>query len=664
MPPSTPIQTLLQTARTVLTKEPQQALEQARLAYAQSQGAEAAQAQMLMGMALHQLRRDLEAIPVLESVVRSLHTFDKASELQTLTLLVRLYRERGDLGEASNLLQTAVRLARELGQPDQQAVLLNQQAAVYHAQAEHAKALECLGQALEICRGLGLYLEQAKYLSNVGTLLTTLGDYPKALEHYLQAYKILSEHPDGQANLAVTLGSVGNLYSEMGEPATALEHFERGLEIARQLGDLKTEAMLLLSTAETQRGLGQLELAKAHILRTLMLAKEHTWEPLLLEALEELGQTETQMGEHQAAVKVHLEALERARVLGQRMTELEILLSLAQDYLNLDLLEPAEAALRQALELAEQSQQKRSEYCAHQLLAELCQRRKEWQRAVFHLTAYHRLEREVFNAESDRKQRMLSAVLGLERARAEAEAARVRRDLEAQARAKAEAEVADRTEDLEQARLEVVARLALAAEYRDDVTGDHTWRVGRNAALIARELGWDDESVEQLRLAARLHDVGKIGISDLILLKPAKLEREEFEVMKTHTTIGARILSGGHSRLLQMAERIAHSHHERWDGQGYPRGLAGAEIPLEGRIVAVADVLDALTHDRPYKQAWPLDHALAEIARGAGTQFDPMVVDVAMQVFSRSTPHELDQLDRSLEGERQLERRLLGIEQG
>jgi putative nucleotidyltransferase with HDIG domain len=186
---------------------------------------------------------------------------------------------------------------------------------------------------------------------------------------------------------------------------------------------------------------------------------------------------------------------------------------------------------------------------------------------------------------------------------------------------------------LEEAQLEIITRLAVAAEYRDDDTGEHTKRVGRNAAAIAYTLGWAEADVQLLFTAARLHDVGKIGISDLILHKPGKLEPPEMAKMRSHTTIGARILSAGNSPLLELAEEIALSHHERWDGRGYPIGLKGEAIPLSARIVAVADVLDALTSERPYKRAWGLEAALSEISKQAGQQFDPSVVEACCLVF-------------------------------
>ena len=189
-----------------------------------------------------------------------------------------------------------------------------------------------------------------------------------------------------------------------------------------------------------------------------------------------------------------------------------------------------------------------------------------------------------------------------------------------------EERVRERTRELEESHIETFERLALAAEYRDDETGQHTRRVGRMAALLAQELGLPSERVELLERAAGLHDVGKIGVPDSILLAPRKLTPEEFDVIKTHTVIGARILSGSRSPLMNMAEQIAWSHHERWDGRGYA-GISGEEIPLVGRITTVADVFDALTHARPYKEAWPLDEAIAEIVGQRAQQFDPRVVD-------------------------------------
>jgi len=199
-----------------------------------------------------------------------------------------------------------------------------------------------------------------------------------------------------------------------------------------------------------------------------------------------------------------------------------------------------------------------------------------------------------------------------------------------------EQKIRERTRELAESRIEVLERLAIAGEYRDHDTGEHTRRVGNVAAALAEATGFEAYKVELIRRAAMLHDIGKIGIPDLILLKSDKLDRAEFEAMKLHTRIGAQILSGSGDELLRMAERIALTHHEWWDGSGYPAGLSGTEIPLEGRVVALADALDALTHARSYKPAWPLEAALANIQKQSGTQFDPALVDVLIHLLQRT----------------------------
>ena len=189
-----------------------------------------------------------------------------------------------------------------------------------------------------------------------------------------------------------------------------------------------------------------------------------------------------------------------------------------------------------------------------------------------------------------------------------------------------EARVRERTLNLEESRQEALEHLARAAEFRDDVTGQHTYRVGRLAAATAAELGWDDVACSLMFAAAPLHDIGKIGIPDTILLKKGPLTPEEFDVMKRHTTIGAAILAGSRAPVFVLAHEIVLTHHERWDGTGYPAGLAGGAIPMAGRIVCAADVDDALPHERPYKHAMPAADALDLINEDSGRHFDPAVV--------------------------------------
>jgi putative two-component system response regulator len=188
--------------------------------------------------------------------------------------------------------------------------------------------------------------------------------------------------------------------------------------------------------------------------------------------------------------------------------------------------------------------------------------------------------------------------------------------------------VQEKTAEILDAKLDIINRLARAAEYRDNETGMHVIRMSHYTSILAKAAGLDDITCEKIFHAASMHDVGKIGIPDKILLKPARLTDGEFAHMKSHTIIGGRLLEGGNSDLLHMAFEIAMTHHEKWDGSGYPKGLSGEDIPIEGRISAVCDVFDALTSERPYKNEWPVQDAIDEILAQKGAHFDPKLVDL------------------------------------
>lgn len=241
------------------------------------------------------------------------------------------------------------------------------------------------------------------------------------------------------------------------------------------------------------------------------------------------------------------------------------------------------------------------------------------------------------------------------------------RDQLAQHAEQLEQQVRQRTAELAASREEVVHCLARAAEYRDDDTGQHVVRVGKYVGVIARELGFSESRIEVIELAAKLHDIGKIGIADAILHKPGKLDPEQFElirshcafgkdiisplatsdwnVLKTHARLGASLLNVASSPLLLLAARIAQTHHERWDGAGYPLGLRGEDIPIEGRMTAVADVFDALSSRRPYKPAFPREKCFAILEEGRGTHFDPQVLDAFFRKSEDIIRIQIDYMD-------------------
>ncbi len=194
--------------------------------------------------------------------------------------------------------------------------------------------------------------------------------------------------------------------------------------------------------------------------------------------------------------------------------------------------------------------------------------------------------------------------------------------------------IEERTKQLQDCRLEVIYRLGQASEFRDNETGMHIIRMSRLSARLAKAMNFSDKKCELILNASPMHDVGKIGIPDNILLKPGKLTPQEWVIMKTHPDIGAEILSGSESELLKLAESIALTHQERWNGSGYPKGLKGEEIPIEGRLVALCDVFDALTSERPYKRAYSVEESMAIIEKSRGKDFDPKLVDIFKENLS------------------------------
>ncbi len=203
-----------------------------------------------------------------------------------------------------------------------------------------------------------------------------------------------------------------------------------------------------------------------------------------------------------------------------------------------------------------------------------------------------------------------------------------------------EQQVQERTQQLQKAyeriqavSLETIHILSRTAEFKDERTGKHIQRIGGYAAAIARKIGLKPVTIERLLYAAPMHDIGKIAIPDAILLKPGKLDPEEWEIMKTHAVIGSEILSAGKEAIIRLAAIIARTHHERWDGTGYPDGLAGKQIPLAGRIVAITDVFDALMSERPYKKAFSIEDSVRIIREGRGTHFDPELTDAFLDML-------------------------------
>jgi putative two-component system response regulator len=204
--------------------------------------------------------------------------------------------------------------------------------------------------------------------------------------------------------------------------------------------------------------------------------------------------------------------------------------------------------------------------------------------------------------------------------------------------------------DLQNAYQDTIHRLVLASEYKDNETGNHIHRMSRYCAKVAEKLNFSKEEVEHIRFATPMHDVGKIGIPDRIILKNGRLTRKEFEIVKKHTIIGAEILQNSKAQILKLARDIALYHHEKWDGTGYPEGLKGEAIPVHARIVALCDIFDALTSKRPYKSSYPVDVSCEIIKKGKGTHFDPALTDIFLSSIDElvSIKNEIDLPSRAI----------------
>jgi putative nucleotidyltransferase with HDIG domain len=429
---------------------------------------------------------------------------------------------------------------------------------------------------------------------HLGRALLEFGHFEKALSQFQTSTPHPISSDSDRIELAWNQHNTARaqlgLYKHTNDPAfanAALKLAERVSRFARKRGDDNMLAEAQVTAAEIQFQRGRLDHAGAAIDVALFVAKKAGFRSLEAQCL----------------------ALKSQVAFAQNQVDFGLELA------------------RQALEMFAEQQARPAIARIHETLANTFRDLGMFQQAFDHLEAHHKETKHIHNQIAENRANLMSMQLEFEKTKIELEANQRKNE-------ELEALVATRTRELEASHVEMIERLAIAAEFRDAETGEHTKRVGDMCAEIASRLGWKAREVELIRQAGRLHDIGKMAIPDGILHKPGPLTADERDLINTHTTQGARMLEGGHSEVVRMAHLIALTHHERWDGTGYPRGIAGEEIPHVGRIVALADVFDALTHARPYKKPWTITEAIAEITRQAGHQFDPVVVEVFLS-YSR-----------------------------
>jgi HD-GYP domain-containing protein (c-di-GMP phosphodiesterase class II) len=567
---------------------------------------------------------------------------DRSALLEGLLLAGRAERDLGLIEDAARHFSEALDLARQEGSHGHEVDALNLQAGLLSGQGDNIRALERLEQALETAHEAELLDSQANILNNIGSLCRQLGAFDRALESLQSAHGLVTKLDARSRTEAVSLINLGHLHRDMGDASEAQAFYARAREVGRDIDDRMVEVVSLNSLANVFGQSDEWVAARELYHQALEQARRLGFRQYEIDNLDGLGQAHCALAEYERAIGAHQEALSLARRISDRKGKAEALLGLGRNCLMSNRPKEALVHLSEALANAQSLEKTSLLITAHELLAQAYERQDDPARALHHQRELRKIEKLVMNQKCEQLSKHLSAQYESAHARREAKAHA--RDVERAGNGQEEALSPPHSSELEQAQQEILSRLAMATEYRDDETGEHTRRVGILAAAIARSLGWSDDDVQLLSWAARLHDVGKIGVRDAVPLKPGELIGEELSLAQAHTVIGANILSGGRTRLLRMAEEIARSHHERWDGRGYPQRLAGDRIPPSARIVAVADTFDALVHERPYKRAWSTKEALTEILLQSGHQFDPRVVAAFLNVCKsdgRWTPWEL-----------------------
>jgi putative two-component system response regulator len=537
-----------------------------------------------------------------ESLVkRTIAKHEQESFVRALITVARCCFASAMPKEGLASLEHAEAIASELPDGDAKRQLFNAKGALYMDLADFGNAFEAFVRTAEIAKRIGDRNALARVMANLSALFVDFGAYWDALK---LAEKVLAMHEAEPLNPIVLVTALNN----MAEACLATHQAERGIELGNRV----------MLESPTHEGPHRAHLCMAHIL----LARLHLLRGRVAAAERELNiarEFEQSTGFPRATMKVGVAAAlidhEKGKLRQAIQSLKELLLRSGSDT----------AVTKDVLSA----------------LVTIYEKEGHPKSALKYLERISAISERV-NFDHARKRLAELGIL----------------DAEARDSALTEATVLSSNDfRMQTARLrkkmidsqvEVLERVAVAAELRDDVTGMHCYRVGKWAGLVALEVGLTTVEADAIEIAARLHDIGKIGIPDELLRKPGKLTEGEYEIMKRHAVLGARLLSRSKTPQIRLAEKVALSHHERWDGTGYPQGLARDAIPLAGRITAVVDVFDALTHERPYKHAWSVDDALTEIWRLSGSWFDAKVVMAFDTVLHRLRQEDTN-LDRALE---------------
>ncbi len=545
-----------------------------------------------------------------------------------------------DADRARQLALDARVLSRAHDLRDTEAEALYQLAAIAHQRGRSEYAFALASEAVELSEPNEVSLTLAWSLHLIGVVYYQASNHSGALDHCLRALQIYraTDHAVDEGRI---LHSIAAIYQSMADYTRAISTYENALAVNEPLNRPDVDAMVLGNLARIRGRRGQHLEAVTLGRRAVELARVHAPQ-LVGSLLADLAEAHVGLADHDAAAACFAEARENwdlRSIDGNNLApaeQLGVMVSEGRVALRSGQLDTAIATLLAALDLADRTDHRELELEVHDLLAVAYKQAGRHAEALEHRERHFALHREIFNDAADLRLRTVQVAHDNETARQLAEITRLKTS-------GLVADYAANHADVDAYHLEAFERVAALAEFRGGNTTKHTSAVGDLAAEIGHAIGQQPEWCERLRLAARLHDIGKVAVSDTVLLKPGPLTVEEYHEVKQHTVLGRRLLSGVSTELFSLAAEAAWSHHEWWDGSGYPNGLNGPAIPLSGRIVAIADVFDSLATRRTYKREWNLAESVRFVMSGSGSQFQPDLVDAFVKVMSARHPELADE---------------------
>jgi putative two-component system response regulator len=544
-------------------------------------------------------------------------------------------------------------MARAEGDKVGEAEALYRLASIAHFGGDPEAAFGLAMESSEIAEQCGAKLVLSWAVHLLGIVHYQASNFSEALDHCLRALEVYHSTGD-DVDAGNILNTIAAIYHSMGDNDRAVITYEQALAASEPYGRMQMVALILGNIARIRSSRSEYLPAVSMGRRAIEIAREHN-PSIVTNLLADLAEAYMGLADRQKAAECFAEA---RRVLALESAEgaepsysaqLGVMVAEGRVALRSGALEDAIAVLQAALDMSERTESKEYELEINDLLATAFKRSGRFEEALDRRERHDAQYRKMFTHAADLRLRTLQVAHETATARQQAEIFRLRTPetgplSNGLAGLNGAAGVLIGSATAASHHLEAFEQLAILTEFRDHETGEHTNRVGDLSAEIAHALGHPPEWCEMLRLAARLHDVGKVAVPDSVLRKTGPLTVEEYEMMKAHTSMGHRILAGNSAPMFQMAAEIAQSHHEWWDGSGYPLGIAHNSIAVAGRIVTVADVYDALCSKRPYKRAWSQVESARFVMSGKGGQFDPDIVDAFVAVILARHPELADEI--------------------